>query len=68
MSVETWEPGMAERQCGGCTMCCKAPAIPEIAKPANIVVSELCNRPGLPDLRCPPAVLRRLLLPLEGYA
>ncbi len=33
--AETWQPGMFERPCGGCTMCCKVPAIPEIRKPAN---------------------------------
>ncbi len=31
-TVETWQPGMFERPCGGCTMCCKVPAIPEIGK------------------------------------
>ena len=35
MSIETWEPGMPERQCGGCTMCCKAFGVPEIDKPAG---------------------------------
>ena len=36
MSVETWQPGMFERPCGGCTMCCKGPGIPEIDKPPNV--------------------------------
>jgi Fe-S-cluster containining protein len=36
MTVETWQPGMFERPCAGCTMCCKTPGIPEIGKPANV--------------------------------
>ena len=34
-AVQTWTPGMFERPCGGCTMCCKTPGIPEIGKPPN---------------------------------
>jgi hypothetical protein len=34
VTVETWTPGMPERECGGCTMCCKLPAAPELNKPA----------------------------------
>lgn len=33
--MTTWKPGMFERSCDGCTMCCKLPAVPEIDKPAN---------------------------------
>jgi len=36
MSIETWQPGMFERPCGGCTMCCKLPAAPPpLDKPAG---------------------------------
>jgi hypothetical protein len=31
--VETWQPGMFERPCGGCTACCKAFGVPEMNKP-----------------------------------
>ena len=36
MTVHTWQPGMFERPCGGCTMCCKLPAAPApLNKPAG---------------------------------
>jgi hypothetical protein len=35
VTVQTWQPGMFERPCGGCTMCCKVAAVPEIDKPAS---------------------------------
>lgn len=34
--IQTWQPGMFERPCYGCTMCCKLPAAPEIQKPSGV--------------------------------
>jgi hypothetical protein len=34
-TVQEWKPGMFERPCGGCTVCCKVASVPEIGKPAN---------------------------------
>jgi uncharacterized protein len=37
MTVRTWQPGMFERPCGDCTMCCKLPAAPApLNKPAGV--------------------------------
>ena len=40
MTVHTWQPGMFERPCGGCTMCCKLPAAPA---PLNKPAGEWCR-------------------------
>jgi uncharacterized protein len=36
MTIETWQPGMFERPCGDCTMCCKLPAAPDLNKPPGV--------------------------------
>lgn len=37
MVSPVWQPGMPERPCGGCTMCCKLPAAPApLNKPAGV--------------------------------
>lgn len=43
MTVHTWQPGMFERPCGGCTMCCKLPEVPDLEKPAGVWCRH-CNK------------------------